>query len=43
MIPGTTWEVMGKIPFSGPLIVGNGSIRISIRPEDAAKISVEAA
>jgi Fe2+ transport system protein FeoA len=43
MIPGSTWEVMGKIPFSGPLIVGNGSIRISIRPEDAAKISVEAA
>jgi Fe2+ transport system protein FeoA len=40
MIPGTVWEVLGRISFSGPLIVGNGSIRISIRPEDAAKISV---
>ena len=43
MIPGTVWEVLGKISFSGPLIVGNGSVRISIRPEDAARISVQSA
>ena len=43
MIPGTVWEVIGKIAFSGPLIVGNGSVRISIRPEDAARISVQTA
>jgi Fe2+ transport system protein FeoA len=43
MIPGTVWEVIGKIAFSGPLIVGNGSVRISIRPEDAARISVQPA
>jgi Fe2+ transport system protein FeoA len=41
MVPGSIWEILGKIPFSGPLIVGNESIRISIRPEDADSILVE--
>jgi Fe2+ transport system protein FeoA len=41
MVPGSIWEMIRKIPFSGPLILGNGHTQISLREEDAARIMVE--
>jgi Fe2+ transport system protein FeoA len=43
MVPGSVWEMIRKIPFSGPMIVGNGQTQISLREEDAARIFVDPA
>jgi len=43
MVPGSVWEIIAKIPFSGPLILANGMIRISVREQDATRIMVEPA
>jgi Fe2+ transport system protein FeoA len=41
MIPGTIWKIVNQIPFSGPLVLSNGPIRISVRKEDADFIFME--
>jgi Fe2+ transport system protein FeoA len=41
LIEGSVWEVIKKMPFHGPLILGNGSCRISIREEDADLVWME--
>jgi Fe2+ transport system protein FeoA len=41
LIKGSTWRVIQKMPFSGPLVIGNGSSRISIRQEDAQSIMMQ--
>jgi Fe2+ transport system protein FeoA len=41
LIEGSTWQVIQKMPFSGPLVISNGSSRISIRQEDARSILMQ--
>lgn len=41
MLPGTVWQMVAKIPFSGPVVISNGNMRISLREEDAREIVVE--
>jgi len=41
MIPGSIWKIVNRLPFSGPLVLSNGPIRISVRREDAAQILME--
>jgi Fe2+ transport system protein FeoA len=41
MLPGTLWKLLSKTPFSGPVIIGNGQTRLSIRREDADSILME--
>jgi len=41
MIPGSIWKIVNQVPFSGPMVLSNGPIRISIRKEDAANILMQ--
>lgn len=41
LIEGSTWTVIQKMPFHGPLVISNGSSRISIREEDARFILMQ--
>ncbi len=41
LIEGSIWKVIQKMPFHGPLVLSNGSSRISIREEDARSILMQ--
>lgn len=43
MVPGSFWNVLRLMPFSGPLVLSDGALQIGIRQKDAGRILVESA
>ena len=41
MLPGTRWQLLGRMPFYGPLLIGNERARLSIRHQDSQLIWME--
>lgn len=41
MVPGSLWEVLRSLPFSGPLVLSDGAMQIGIRKRDARVIEIE--